>query len=123
MGMYTEIYVNVDLKEDTPQKILDVLRAMCYEHDSEALNGYPQSWRYLFNDGSYYTPRTSCANFTQDSIDGQWSLLGKGDIKNYESEIETFFAFILPHVDGMTGDFVGYHRYEVNQAPTLVFLP
>jgi hypothetical protein len=29
MGMYTEIYVNVDLKQETPDEVLNVLKAMC----------------------------------------------------------------------------------------------
>lgn len=122
MGMYTEIFVNVDLKEDTPKEVIDVLRAMCGEEDKASLQGYPERWRVLFLCGSYYTPITSCANLTFDEIAGQWSLLGKGDIKNYEGEIEAFFAWIEPHIDGHDGDFIGYHRYEENQKPTLVFL-
>ena len=26
-------------------------------------------------------------------------------------------------VDGVPGDFVGYYRYEEDQAPTLIFIP
>ena len=37
MGMYTEIYVNTDLKKETPQEVIDVLSAMC-EKNHEAMN-------------------------------------------------------------------------------------
>lgn len=120
--MYTEIYVNVDLKEDTPSEVIDVLKAMCGEEGGKALKGFPNRWMCLFSDMSYYTPRTSCRNLTFDKIGNNWSLLGKGDIKNYEGEIEQFFEWIKPYVEGNSGDFIGYMRYEEDQLPTLVTL-
>lgn len=35
MGMYTEIYVNVDLKRDTPEEVIHVLKAMCGKLEEE----------------------------------------------------------------------------------------
>jgi hypothetical protein len=29
MGMYTEIYINVDLKPETPDEVINTLKAMC----------------------------------------------------------------------------------------------
>lgn len=109
MGMFTEIFVNVDLKEETPCKFISELRKICK-------NGY------LFRNNSYYTPSTWCANLTYDIISKQWSLLGKGDIMNYENQIQDFFKWIMPHVKGKEGDFIGYYRYEEEQLPTLVTL-
>lgn len=118
MGMFTEIYVNVDLKEDTPEAVIKVLQKICYQ-DSK----YPDQWSYLFENGSYYTPFTSCANLSFNSSTSQYSLLGKGDLKNYNGEIEAFFEFLIPWVDGESGDFIGYNRKEQVKNPTLVFLP
>lgn len=122
MGMYTEIFVNVDLKPETPEEVLAVLRAMCGDENQAPLDGKPNRWNRLFNNGSYYHPLTHCAKLTHDKIAGHWSLLGKGDIKNYEGEIEAFFAWLMPWIDGEEGDFIGYHRYEESQTPTLVLL-
>ena len=121
MGMYTEIYVNVDLKEDVPHEVLDVLAAMCGGDDESVLNEYPHRWAYLFRDGSYYTPRTSCAKLSYDSIGRAYSLLGKSDIKNYDNEIEKFFDWLMPYVDASEGEFIGYKRYEEELVPTLIF--
>jgi len=120
MGMYTEIYVNVNLKEDTPDDVIAVLKKMC---NLDYVDGHPARWGLLFNSGSYYTPNTSCAKLTYDKIGKQWSLLGKGDIKNYGSEIEEFFEWIKPHVEDPDpdGEFIGYYRYEENREPTLVY--
>lgn len=120
MGMYTEIFVNVDLLENTPNDVINTLKAMCgMEHDGQPLDDKPSRWGYLFDDGSYCTPRTSVANLTFDRISNAWSLLGKGDIKNYESEIEQFFDFIRPWVDAVDGEFIGYVRYE-EDFPSLI---
>jgi hypothetical protein len=125
MGMYTEIYVNVDLKKDTPDEIIEVLKVMCdmVDSDSKVLEPYPDRWGSMFYSGSCYTPDTHCRSLTYEGITQRWSLLGKGDIKNYGQEIQKFFEWIMPYVDGYPGEFIGYSRYEEDQKPTLVFLP
>ncbi len=122
MGMYTEIFVNVDLRKDTPQEIVETLKAMCAkESEHPLLANHPYRWGYLFNSGSYYTPNTECGNLTWDDIGKNWSLLAKGDIKNYESEIEAFFEWIMPYVDAEPGEFIGYSRHEESMEPELRF--
>jgi hypothetical protein len=127
MGMYTEIYINVDLKKETPDDVIQVLKAMCFmlpdQECSEVLVDYPDRWCCLFSNMSYYTPSTQCRYLRFDSITDRWSLLGKGDIKNYNGEIEKFFEWIMPHIDGDPGEFIGYSRYEEDYEPTLMFLP
>lgn len=125
MGMYTEIYINVDLKGDTPDDVIDVLKTMCDMEgsDKKVLEPYPDRWDYMFYSGSYYTPNTWCRSLTYDDISKKWSLLGKGDIKNYGLEIQKFFEWITPYVDGDDGDFIGYYRYEESRQPTLMYLP
>ena len=123
MGMYTEIYINVDLKKDTPDDVIKVLKALCrilpdQEYD-EVIADYPSRWIHLFSNMSYYTPYTNCRFLEFDNISNQWSLLGKGDIKNYGNEIEVFFEWIMPWIEGSVGDFIGYQRYEEDQLPTL----
>jgi len=122
MGMYTEIYVNVDLKKDLPKEVLGTLFAMCGEEQySHYLLGRPRRWRFLFGNGSYYTPSTCVGNLTYDSISDQYSLLGKGDIKNYQGEIEEFFEWIMPYIDTCEDEFIGYSRYEETDVPELYF--
>lgn len=119
MGMYTEIFVNADLKKETPQEVIDVLSAMCEkDHEAECLSDKPSRWAYLFNNGSCYLPMTECGKLAHCRILGQYSLLAKGDIKNYNGEIEEFFDFIRPWCEG---EFIGYYRYEEDRDPTLVY--
>ena len=95
MGMYTEIYINVDLKEDTPEDVIHTIRAVCNrDKNSRYLEG-KDDWWLLFNNGSYYTPSTHCGNLTYDDIGRCYSLLGKGDLKDSDA-IHEFFAWIKP---------------------------
>ena len=58
MGMYTEIYVNVDLIEEAPQEVIDTLKMMCDDkctYDDFKKTGHPDRWYSLFCNGSYYT--------------------------------------------------------------------
>lgn len=121
MGMYTEIYINANLLPNTPSEVINVLKAVCEDRHSNLLDPFPARWRLLFNNGSYYTPLTSCSNLTFDSIAAQWSILGKGDIKNYNNEIEDFFDYVMPYIDAEEGMFIGYFRYEESPEPTLIF--
>ena len=119
MGMYAEIYVNADLKENTPQEVIEVITAMCNKNDeAEALKDKPRRWAYLFNNGSCYFPLTECGKITYDKIGGHYSLLAKGDIKKYGGEIEQFFDFIKPWCEG---EFIGYYRYEESREPVLMY--
>ena len=119
MGMYTEICVNADLIESTPDSVINILKAICDgDYQSKHLEGKPDRWSVLFNNCSYYTPSTCVAKLTFDEISKQYSIIGKGDIKNYSREIELFFEFIAPWCEG---DFIGYHRYEEDREPILVF--
>ena len=44
------------------------------------------------------------------------------NIKNYNNEIEEFFEWLMPYIDGEEGDFIGYSRYEETKELTLVYL-
>lgn len=118
MGMYTEVYVNVTLKKETDASVIQVLRNMT---NGQRIEGAPDRWSHMFSNGSYYVSQTSVANLTFDEQTGQYSLLGKGDIKNYNGEIEQFFEFIKPWCDE-SYKFIGYYRYEEDREPTLIYL-
>jgi hypothetical protein len=123
MGMYTEIYINADLKENTPKEVIQILLAICNGHmGDEVLKNKPSRWRCLFANASYYTPLTSCGQLSYSDIGGHYSILGKGDIKNYEDEIQEFFEWIKPYCQNdYEESFIGYYRYEESREPTLIY--
>jgi len=129
MGMYTEIYINIDFKKNVSDDVIKTLEVICNRDlnkwQAEYQTKHPDRWIMLFNNGSYYTPSTYCGQISYDKISQRYSLIGKGDIKNYNNEIEQFFEWILPYVDFAPGYeklFIGYMRYEEDVEPTLVYI-
>jgi hypothetical protein len=119
MGMYTEIFINADLIEETPPEVIQTLKAICNkEQGSPFLQDHPNRWSILFNNGSYYLPCTECGILTYDDISKRYSIIGKGDLKNYDNEIEKFFEWVKPWCEG---NFIGYYRYEEDYEPTLIY--
>jgi len=46
----------------------------------------------------------------------------RGNLKNYESEIDTFIDWITPYLNKLPGDFLGFERYEECTEPTLIYM-
>lgn len=118
MGMYTELYLRSDLKEDTPKVVIDLLLAM--------LSGNPPATTpfgggrcpWMLRSASHY--HFPFAKSSMDYIDvlGRWYLFVRCDLKNYESEIEAFLKWIAPHLNASEGEYVGHTRYEEEDLPT-----
>lgn len=118
MGMYTELYLRSDLKEDTPKEVIDLLLAM--------LSGNPPATTpfgggrcpWMLRSASHY--HFPFAKSSMDYIDclGRWYLFVRCDLKNYESEIEAFLKWIAPHLNASEGEYVGHTRYEEDDLPT-----
>ena len=125
MGMYTEIYVNVELREDTPPEVhefLSVFGATTPPSD-HPLFSTPR-WDAIFHGGtrSYYFTRMGFYRYrAPDPVHAGLSLCA--DIKNYDSEIELFVDWITPYVAGNEYDrvHIGHTRYEEAIEPTLLY--
>ena len=93
MGMYTEIYVNADLKPDTPQEVLDVLQAICDKDiDAKALQDKPSRWFLLFNNSSYYTPYTEVGLLVNLSSQQDIQYWVKGILKTTKMRSSSFLS-------------------------------
>lgn len=131
MGMYTEIVCGFSLKEDTPEVVINALRFMMGDSDKPSV--LPEHelfsldrWDCLFRMSSYYFGFSSNHSvMKRDDLDKCWILSVRADLKNYDSEIETFFDWITPYVDGGSGtkDLIGYSIYEEADEPTLYYKP
>ena len=110
MGMYTEVYINVDLIVGTDNK---TVRRLCHMIEET---------HYLCYNMSYYTPRTQAFFCKYDDISKQWSLMFKGDLKNYDNEITQFVEELTPHVEHYGKTFIGYTRFEEQVEPTLLYV-
>lgn len=128
MGMYTEIHFNAELKRDTPEDVLSVLRYMVGGAVIPArMPDHPlfstSRWAYMLTCDSYYFAADSRSTLRGDDIAGCFFLCVRSNLKNYEAEIEKFIDWITPYVDAGDGDFLGFLRYEETEWPTLIHHP
>lgn len=126
MGMYTEIFVNCELRKDVPEEVVHDLRILFDE--SFITDGFvsdipkqDKRLRAIGNCSSYYFQPRATSAMWYDDIGRSWYICSRSDLKNYDGEIEAFFAWLGPYVAANPGEFIGYHRYEEDDAPVLVF--
>jgi hypothetical protein len=129
MGMYTQLHYGAQLRTDVPAQIVNVLQYMVGESTAppptlpEHALFRCDRWVYMLRCDSYYFDYKTTHLLRFDDIGRQWYLNVTSNLKNYDNEIEKFIDWIAPHVDKMPGDFLGYSRYEGEEAPTLWVYP
>lgn len=122
MGMYTELIFGASLKPETPNGVIETLKNMC-GLDSEI--DILKLGRNPFWAQSYYFGVSSSKPFMQyDSIGKNWIISTRGNIKNYDNEIETFLEWIKPHIENGSGfrNMYALVTYEEAGEPTIYYL-
>lgn len=125
MGDYTEIHFNVELVRDVPVEVTDVLRYMVgYLDEQPPLPEHPlfgdTRWRRMLRCNSDYFPMSTSSTCFYDDIASRWFLSVRSNFKNYDDEINLFIDWIDPYVDAYPGEFLGFHRFEQDEDPTLI---
>lgn len=127
MGMYTQLHYGVRLKKNTPQQVVDLLQFMLGD-EAKKPTELPDHdlfrtsrWSYMLTCDSYYFNYKTCSNMRLDDIAGQWFFSVTCNVKNYNNEIEKFIDWLMPYVEAMEGDFLGYSRYEETETPTIIY--
>lgn len=125
MGMYTEFHYNVELRRDTPERVIQSLMRML---GGEAIPGCDLPRHPLFStprwdvmlrmDSAYFAADTH-STLRQDR-DGSYFLCVRCNLKNYDGEIEKFCEWLDPFVAGRRGDFLGFYRHEQSENPELI---
>lgn len=123
MWMYTELNIDIRLKEKTPKNIIDVLEYMLdNERDKPETPKHrlfdTDRWSRMLKSNSYYFDGNVASSLKYDDIANEYFLNLQFNLKNYWSEIEKFVDWIKPHAsrDG----FWWYTRYEEEELPTLI---
>lgn len=124
MGMYTEIFVSVRLHK-MPEDVFSVLQFLV--NGGETPKELPKHeffdasrWQHVLAMSSYYFIPRSVTEFFVDDIAKCGFLVSLSNLKNYDSEIEKFFDWLMPFIDAQEGEMVGYYRYEEELLPTVV---
>lgn len=110
MGMYTQLFLDVRLKPNTPTEIIKTLNLM--------IKGESEKWGnrldWCFNSASCYFAENNIAKLEHGS------LLVLCDFKDYDDEIEQLITWLKPYIDN-DGMF-GYTRYEEDEEPTILYM-
>lgn len=131
MGMYTELHLNSEIRKDTPENVLRVLRYMLSTSEEEAaaisfekpdhpLFGETR-WRFMLLSDSYYFDADTHSTLRFDDIAKSHYLCIRCNLKNYDREIAKFCDWVAPYLDKQDGEFLGFSRYETDEWPTLLF--
>lgn len=125
MGMYTELVLKADIREDIPDQVRAILRFLFTEGDrGEAPTDLPDHpffkadrWRWIGQSSSYYHIPWAVSRYEADRI------FSRSDLKNYGGEIALFVDWLAPYVE-MRGErkCIGWSWYEEDSEPTLLFV-
>lgn len=122
MGMYTELIFGATLKKDTPNEVIETLKSMCglqSEIDILQLSRNP-----LYAQSCYFGVSSSKPFMEFDSITKKWVISTRGNIKNYEGDIDKFLEWIRPYIANGSGvrDMYAIVMYEEWEEPTIYYL-
>ena len=129
--MYTELIFGCSLKRDTPVIAINTLLWMCGKKDKpEALPNHSffndeENRKFIFQSGSFYFGiNKGVSEMWLDKIDNAWRISARGNIKNYNQEIEQFLDWVKQYVAAGSGnrEFYAIVCYEEQDVPTIYYL-
>jgi len=129
MGNYTDFVLNVKLKSDMPAPAIDMLLFLSDQGpEPKTLPDHmffsSKLWRVILI-GSLpigSMPDTPpLFKKDDDDEDGPYWLSVRSEFRNYDREIVRFLDWLLPHLDAMDGDFLGYEKTEGNDELSLYY--
>ena len=122
--MYTEIFFAAEVDEDAYDLFAKVKETGEFpEGQTHPFFATPRASQ-IFHCGSFYFPGAGHFEVEFDDIGPTRSVSFRGNLKNYDGEIEAFFDWVAPHCKWGSGNrgFIGYSIYEdSDNAPTLYF--
>ena len=114
MGMYTELYLAVELSKDVPNNIIQWLNS-----DGELANAPSRIKNGFTGWDSYYFASQPFTVFKYDDISESYFLTTVFNIKNYENEIDFLLETLTPYI--IREGHIGHTRYEEFYYPTILF--
>lgn len=129
MGMYTELYIAVEIKKDTPEDVINILKYL-FDHDRDDFRTEPENlpghdffkcerWMCIGSMASFYFQPKATSKFYKQLE--YYFITSRSDLKNYDGEIKKFLDWVMPYIEAYDGDHLGHYRYEENDQPTLIF--
>ena len=122
MGMYTELFLQVNLKKETPEDVIKALKVMIGSSDEYIDPPFDgERWEYMLRQSSHYHFPISVAKLEQlPYIPGEYYLFVRCDFKNYDGELQKFLEWLAPWVCSGDTHYQGHHMYEECEEPTRI---
>ena len=126
MGMYTELYLGVELSKDTDEGIVKWL-SLHNKGDEITFSDIrllaptelAGTRLDVLSGSSYYFDALPHFQFEYDDISKSYHLTLGLNIKNYSNEIDTFLKILEPYITSI--GHIGHTRYEEEEVPTLLY--
>ena len=125
MGMYTEINVCFNMKDNTPKNIISILHYLIDGNDEPT--DLPKHeffecdrWSIVACCDSYYFAGTTNSKIIFDDISKCYRVNIRANLQNQNDEIGKFLHWLEPYI--ATKGFIGYKRYEEFHDPTLIYI-
>jgi hypothetical protein len=121
MGMYTELIIKADVKNNLPDDVEQVLQYLFNggdEPDSlpDHLFFRCERWPMVGQCSSYYHTPWATSKYSEGY------LFSRSDLKNYGDEISLFIDWIKPYLDVYEGQCIGWRWYEEDDVPVLIII-
>lgn len=115
MGQYTQLFLDLSLSFEMPQKHVNVIRSMV----EDKCNYFGDKTDRIFKSTSSYFNGTAFSRFDFDKLHKEYKLTVLCDFKNYEESRERFLEFIKPYI--ITRGMIGFTRIdEYPEGTTLI---
>ena len=116
MGDYTQFFIAVNLKKDTPSEILSNLDQIVIDSDYDGKE-YPLvnlSGRFsiIGKCSSAYHPDILVSVLKKESYTNYYTLLIHSQIKNYDSDYEKFINWLRPYFEARDGELIAFTQVE-----------
>jgi hypothetical protein len=129
MGMYTELVLKCNIRDDVPQDVRNVLKHL-FNQDEEPVT-LPdhqffkcQRWQMIGQCSSFYHHPKALSDYWTGhggNEDSGGCIFSRSDLKNYGYEITHFIDWLMPYIDEEEGQCIGWEWYEEDTQPTLLF--
>jgi hypothetical protein len=129
MGMYTELVLKCQIKDDLPDDVRAVLKFLFKEGKEPTVLPDHEffkcpRWSGIGQGSSFYHhPKAMSDYWTGHGDDDNRGgyIFSRSDLKNYDGEIGHFIDWLMPYIDQDEGDCIGWEWYEEEEQPTLLF--
>jgi hypothetical protein len=128
MGMYTELVLKCQIKDDLPDDVRAVLKHLFKGGDEpESLPDHEffksRRWSLIGRCSSFYHHPNAMSDYWTghgDDDNRGGYIFSRSDLKNYDGEIGHFIDWLMPYIDQDEGDCIGWEWYEEDDVPTLL---